>query len=134
MEHTIPLRRFFFYVVGVLSLCLGILGIFLPVLPTTPFILLSSACFMRSSPRFHRWLHQHPTFGPIIINWHQNRAVTRGVKQRGALAMVLSFSFSIWVVPHLWLKAMLVVMLVILLSWFLRLPVMEPLADREENH
>lgn len=89
---------------------------------------------MRSSPKFHRWLHEHKTFGPILTNWHHNRAVTAKVKKRGALCIVLSFTFSIWVVPHFWLKIALVVMLVVLLTWFIRLPVTEYLADREENH
>jgi uncharacterized membrane protein YbaN (DUF454 family) len=48
--------------------------------------------------------------------------------------MVASFTFSIWIVPHYWLKVALVVMLIILLSWFIRLPVMEHLADEQENH
>ncbi|NVD06210.1 DUF454 domain-containing protein [Vibrio sp. JPW-9-11-11] len=120
--------------VGVLSLALGILGIFLPLLPTTPFVILASACFMRSSPTFHFWLHQHRVFGPMLDNWHQHRAVTRKVKTRGALCMLFSFAFSIWVVPHDWLKIMLAVMLVIMLIWFIRLPVIEYLADSEENH
>ncbi|UUM31847.1 YbaN family protein [Vibrio japonicus] len=120
--------------VGSVSLCLGFLGIFLPILPTTPFIILASACFMRSSPTFHNWLHQHQTFGPILDNWHRHRAVTSKVKKRGALCMVASFAFSIWVVPHLWLKIMLAVMLIILMSWFIRLPVIEHLADQPENH
>ncbi|WP_434998623.1 YbaN family protein [Vibrio scophthalmi] len=120
--------------IGGLSLCLGILGIFLPILPTTPFILLSSACFMRSSPRFHRWLSEHDTFGPIISNWHLHRAVSQKVKRRGALAMLASFSFSIYIVPHDWLKIALLIMLLALLSWFIRLPVIEHLADKEENH
>ncbi|GAD65922.1 hypothetical protein VPR01S_02_01730 [Vibrio proteolyticus NBRC 13287] len=106
----------------------------MPLLPTTPFILLSSACFMRSSPRFHRWLHTHPTFGPLLDNWHQHRAVTRKVKQRGALFILASFSFSIWFVPHLWLKMGLVIFLVLLITWFLRLPVHESVAKQEENH
>jgi len=89
---------------------------------------------MRSSPRFHRWLHQHKTFGPILTNWHQNRAVTTKVKKRGVIWILLSFAVSIWVVPHFWLKIVLVVMLVVLLSWFIRLPVIEYLADSEENH
>ncbi|KGY07117.1 membrane protein [Vibrio sinaloensis] len=128
------IRRLSLNIVGILSLCLGILGIFLPLLPTTPFILLSSACFMRSSPRFHRWLHQHKTFGPILDNWHNHKAVTTKVKTRGAVYILLSFSFSIWFVPHFWLKIMLLIMLVALLVWFIRLPVIERLADEQENH
>jgi len=134
LEQTITIRLIALNIVGGLSLLLGFLGIFLPVLPTTPFVLLASACFMRSSPRFNQWLVAHKTFGPIIENWHQHRAVTRKVKLRGAIAMVASFSFSIYIVPHFWLKIMLVVMLVVLLSWFIRLPVIERLAEQEENH
>ncbi|MBU2896473.1 YbaN family protein [Vibrio hepatarius] len=120
--------------VGVLSLLLGFLGIFLPLLPTTPFILLSSACFMRSSPTFHRWLHQHKTFGPMLDNWHQHRAITSKIKARGALCMVASFSFSIWIVSQVWLKVALLVMLMVLLTWFIRLPVIDRLAGKQENH
>ncbi|CAH1533573.1 conserved inner membrane protein YbaN [Vibrio rotiferianus] len=113
---------------------LGIAGIVLPLLPTTPFILLASACFLRGSPIFHRWLHEHKTFGPILENWHKHRAVTRKVKQRGALFIVLSFTVSILVAPFIWVKIALLVMLIVLLSWFMRLPVTELVADREENH
>ncbi|WP_221071242.1 YbaN family protein [Vibrio alfacsensis] len=134
MESTIRIKRYFFNVAGGLCLILGILGIALPLLPTTPFILLASACFMRGSPAFHSWLHEHKTFGPILKNWHNNRAVTRKVKQRGAVFIVLSFCLSIVVVPLLWVKIALLVMLIVLLSWFIRLPVIELVADREENH
>lgn len=113
---------------------LGIAGIVLPLLPTTPFILLASACFMRGSPAFHRWLHEHKTFGPMLENWHKHRAVTRKVKLRGAVFIVLSFTVSILVAPIVWVKIALLVMLIVLLSWFMRLPVTELVADREENH
>ncbi|MCS0436711.1 YbaN family protein [Vibrio diabolicus] len=113
---------------------LGIAGIALPLLPTTPFLLLASACFMRGSPAFHHWLHNHKTFGPILDNWHKHRAVTSKVKQRGAIFIALSFMVSIVVVPLVWVKIGLLVMLIVLLGWFMRLPVIELVADREENH
>lgn len=113
---------------------LGIAGIALPLLPTTPFILLASACFMRGSPVFHHWLHNHKTFGPILDNWHKHRAVTSKVKQRGVIFIALSFMVSIVVVPLVWVKIGLLVMLIVLLGWFMRLPVIELVADGEENH
>ncbi|TLE13583.1 DUF454 domain-containing protein [Vibrio cholerae] len=132
MRSSLP--RFLFSVIGITSLCLGILGIFLPLLPTTPFILLSSACFLRSSPRFYRWLNQHGTFGPMIQNWQQHGAVSKAVKKRATLFIVLSFAFSIWMVPWLWLKVALFIWLVLLITWFIRLPTHELVANQQENH
>lgn len=134
MESIIRIKRYLFNIAGGLSVLLGIAGIVLPLLPTTPFILLASACFLRGSPAFHRWLHKHQIFGPLLENWHKNRAVTRKVKGRGMIFILLSFSISIFVVSYIWLKFVLLVMLIVLLAWFMRLPVTELVADGEENH
>ncbi|WP_068714206.1 YbaN family protein [Vibrio tritonius] len=120
--------------VGVLAVLLGIAGIFLPLLPTTPFLLLASYCFMKSSPRCYRWLHQHKMLGPVLVTWQEQRAVSKVVKQRGAIMIALSFCFSIYIVPNLWLKVLLFVVFVILMSWFLKLPTHELVANRRENH
>lgn len=133
-EFTIRIKRYFFNTAGGLCIILGIAGIALPLLPTTPFILLASACFMRGSPTFHCWLHNHKTFGPILYNWNKNKAIDTKVKQRGSIVIVVSFTVSILFVPAIWLKIMLLVMAIVLLSWFMRLPVIELVADREENH
>ncbi|MGF1729561.1 YbaN family protein [Photobacterium kasasachensis] len=119
------IKRAILLSVGWLCVVLGVLGIFLPLLPTTPFLLLASACFMRGSPRLSRWLHQHPHFGPVLQNWHDNRAVSRTVKRRANITIVLSFSLSVYLVPLLWHKVMLMGMATLLLVWFNRLPVVD---------
>ncbi|NLS14537.1 DUF454 domain-containing protein [Vibrio sp. SM6] len=126
MESTITkITMWLFNLAGGLCLFLGLLGLFLPLLPTTPFILLASACWFKGSPRFHIWLHQHKTFGPILMDWQQHRAVAPNVKRKGTVMIVASFAFSIWWVNALWLKLMLLALAACLLSWFLRLPEIE---------
>ncbi len=89
---------------------------------------------MRGSPTFHYWLHNHKTFGAILYNWNKNKAVDAKLKRRGALFITLSFTVSILAAPVMWVKIMLLAMAIVLLSWFMRLPVIELVADREENH
>ncbi len=67
--------KVFYNVAGVLAVLLGILGIFLPLLPTTPFLLLASACFARGSVRLHRWLIWHPVFGKYIANFEAGHGI-----------------------------------------------------------
>lgn len=72
--------KFLLIVLGSLSLALGILGIFLPVLPTTPFLLLSAALYMRSSQRLYEWLMSHKHLGPYIKNFREHKALPLRVK------------------------------------------------------
>ncbi len=84
-----------FRLFGFVFLGLGALGIVLPLLPTTPFVLLSAACFARSSERWHRWLLANETFGPMIRNWEDNRCISCRVKTIGILTLVLVGGYSI---------------------------------------
>ena len=72
--------RLFLLVVGWISLALGTVGLFVPILPTTPFVLLAAACFLRSSERLHAWLVGHPTFGTHIADYLSGRGLTRKTK------------------------------------------------------
>lgn len=72
--------RFLFVVLGTISLALGIIGVFLPVLPTTPFLLLSAALYLRGSARLHGWLMSHRCLGPYIKNFQENKAIPLHVK------------------------------------------------------
>jgi uncharacterized membrane protein YbaN (DUF454 family) len=85
-----------FRVLGFLFLGIGTAGVFLPLLPATPFVLLAAACFARSSEKWHRWLLANETFGPMIVNWEQNRCISCRIKLIGVFSMVLVGGFSIF--------------------------------------
>ena len=82
--------------VGILSVVLGIIGIFLPLMPTTPFLLLAAFCFARSSPRCHQWLHQHRWFGPYLTRYQQRHAMTRRDKLLTLLRRETGVDFSFY--------------------------------------
>ena len=81
------IRQKLFLMVGCTSLGLGFMGVFLPVLPTTPFILLSAFCFSRSSARLHRWLLSHPTFGSLLSDWEHGGVIRPRAKLCSILLM-----------------------------------------------
>jgi uncharacterized membrane protein YbaN (DUF454 family) len=72
-----PVLRWILIGISVVSLVLGVVGAFLPVLPTTPFILLSAGCYARSSVRFYNWLMNHGKFGPALRKWKEAGAIGR---------------------------------------------------------
>jgi hypothetical protein len=74
------LARLLWTACGTLSLACGAVGVVLPLLPTTPFLLLSAFAFARSSPRLHRWLVEHPQFGVLIDDWYRHGAINRSAK------------------------------------------------------
>ena len=67
--------RALFFVAGMVSLTLAIAGVVLPVLPTTPLVLLAATCFARSYRPFHEWLIAHRLFGPMVREWHEHRSI-----------------------------------------------------------
>jgi len=95
-------RKYLLISLGWLSVALGTIGAFLPLLPTVPFMLLAGWCFTRSSERFHGWLLQHKQFGPILRDWEQNGSLTRKVRNRALLTLWLSIFLSMWIIGKLW--------------------------------
>ena len=83
---------------GFVFLGFGLVGVFLPLLPTTPFVLLAAACFAQSSERMHRWILANETFGPMVRDWEQNRCVSCRVKVIAIASMVVVGGFSIFLV------------------------------------
>jgi uncharacterized membrane protein YbaN (DUF454 family) len=80
---------------GLLSVGLAVLGMFLPVLPTTPLLLLALACFARSSERLHGWLLSHRVFGPVLKNWHETRSMPRRAKIVAIASIVVVGGMSV---------------------------------------
>lgn len=88
---------------GCVSVALGALGLVLPLLPTTPFLLLGAYGFARSSPRLHAWLIDHPQLGGYIRDWQTHRAIDRRAKRLsvGAMAGALALSIALGLSPAL---------------------------------
>lgn len=86
--------RIVLIIVGILALALGIIGIFLPLLPTVPFVLLAAACFSRASTRMHRWLLQLPFAGKVIDDYEKGRGVSRRTKLTALLMLWTGMTIS----------------------------------------
>lgn len=85
-----------YFILAWVSLLLGLLGIVLPLLPTTPFILLAAFGFSKSSERFHVWLLEHRVFGPMILDWQTNGVIKRNVKWCATLSIFIMLSISFY--------------------------------------
>jgi uncharacterized protein len=75
---------------GLVAMALGVVGIVLPLLPTTPFLLLAAFCFARSSPALHDWIIQHPRLGPPIRDWRNHGAISGRAKAAAVAMMALA--------------------------------------------
>ncbi|MFK3969381.1 YbaN family protein [Pseudomonas sp. NPDC087358] len=114
------LVRYLFQGIGWLSVALGVIGIFLPVLPTTPFLLLAAACFARSSPRFYQWLVTHPRLGPWIGDYLQGNGIPLKGKIYAIGLMWLSIGFSCWLVPMIWARGFMLLSATLVTVYILR--------------
>ncbi len=102
---------------------LAALGVLLPVLPTTPFLLIAAACFARSSPRFYDWLLANRIFGPLIRDWREHRSIPLRAKVLAVVLIAAVGGSSVtWFVRPLWGKAGLAALLTGLVVWLLRHP------------
>ena len=110
--------KIFLIIVGSVSLVLGVLGIFLPMLPTTPFLLLSAAAWVKASPSLYEWLINHPVLGEYIRNFREHRAIPLRVKIISVSLVWLTIGYCIFaVVDEWWWAQVLMTLLAVAISW-----------------
>jgi uncharacterized protein len=115
--------KYLITLLGCLCVILGVIGIFLPVLPTTPFLLLAAWLFARSSERFHSWLLNHPKLGPFLLVWQNGEGIDRQIRNRILLFMWLGMSISMFIVAKLWSVILLTSIGICVSIYILRQPV-----------
>ncbi|HEX6571468.1 MAG TPA: YbaN family protein [Steroidobacteraceae bacterium] len=122
-EHRSAIVRALFLVVGVLAFATGIAGIFLPLLPATPLLILAAACFARAYRPFHEWMLRHRWLGPMLHDWYVHRSLPYGTKVVAIVTMLVSFGISIlFFVRPAWLKLLLALLALGLATWLYRIP------------
>lgn len=112
MDVIVIVKRNILLGIAWISLILGGIGIFLPLLPTTPFILLSAFCFQKSSERFHQWILNSPIFGKYIRDYQEQKGITLKNKIVAVTFMALGMSFSAYKVPNIYMRISLAVIFV----------------------
>ena len=122
-----PPLRWMLQVCGACAVALGVLGIFLPVLPTVPFLLLALACFARSSERAHAWLVEHARLGPLVRPYLAGEGLRPAAKAKAIALLWASIGFSVllWVEPA-WLELLLLTVAGGVTLYLLRLPTADP--------
>lgn len=105
-----------YFVLGVLMVILGLIGIFVPLMPTTSFLILAAWCFARSSRRAEAWILNHPKFGPPIRAWRQDRAIARRYKIMSVAGMAIGLVLFMVSAQPAWWVATLVGLALLALS------------------
>lgn len=116
------LLRWVYLVLALLFLLLGVIGIFLPVLPTTPFILLSAWAAARSSPRLLAWLEEHTAFGPMIRDWRRGGVVRRRAKWVATGVMSASGAYLLLSAHPRWAAGLAITCMTVVAVWLWRRP------------
>jgi len=116
---------------GALFVALGAAGVVLPLVPTTPFLLLAGTCFLRGSPRLHRKLHESRVFGPYLVQWEVEHTIPPRAKVKALFLVVVTFSISVAVVDRPVVRGVLVVLGSVLLLFLAGLRTAPPLEERE---
>ncbi len=116
------IARLIAFLLACLFLALAIVGVFLPGLPTVPFLLLTAWFSAKGSDRLHRWLYAHPHFGKLLIDWEKERAISRSSKIIACLMLTLSWVIMYRHIDKAWLWACMGVLFVSLAVFLISRP------------
>ena len=116
------MKKIFWLSTGITSLILGLIGVLLPLLPTTPFLLLAAVAFAQSSPQLHQWLVNHPRWGVIIKNWHDGGRIDKRSKIIAITLMVVMPFLSYLLKAPLWAIAIQIIILLAVASFIITRP------------
>ena len=126
-SYVSRLQRLLFLVLGSIFVALATLGVVLPLLPTTPFLLLAAACYARSSSRFHTWLLTNRIFGPTIRQWQESRSIALRTKFIAIFMLVATLGSSVVFFVPLWpVKLLLIAVGIWVIRFLLHLPTTPP--------
>ncbi|KAF1044210.1 YbaN family protein [Xylophilus sp.] len=114
--------RWLFLAVAVLCIVLGVIGAFVPGMPTTVFILMAAWAAARGSPRLHAWLLRHRLFGPMIRDWNNGRTMSRKAKKSATLAMAACAVIVLFTSRSPWLRGIAIGSMACVLAWLWRRP------------
>lgn len=122
------MMRALYLVLGLILLITGIIGIFVPLMPTTIFLILAAWCFSKSSRRLENWLLSHPQLGPTIVNWRENGVIPPRAKLMACIGMAVGFLIFLFAAHPAWWLFFLVAAIMVGCAWYV---LSRPSAPRE---
>jgi uncharacterized membrane protein YbaN (DUF454 family) len=122
----IKIKKGAYFIIGSIALIAGIIGAFLPVLPTTPFILLSAWCYIRSSEKVYDWLINNEKFGKTIEDYHTGKGITKSTKTKSISMMWLAIIISSYIyIEKVWLVGILLLTAISVTAYIMKQPTAE---------
>lgn len=121
--RSVQPKRAVFFAFGCLALVLGLVGIVVPLMPTTVFLILAAWCFGHSSPRLESWMLNHPTFGPALHDWRERGAIPRRAKIMAAGGITLGYALFLFSArPQVWVALSVAAFLLATATWIVTRP------------
>ncbi|MBB6455064.1 hypothetical protein HNQ94_003559 [Salirhabdus euzebyi] len=127
------IKKILLIISGTISLVLGVIGIVLPLIPTTPLLLLAAACYVRSSDKLYQWLINNKWFGPYIVNYRAGKGIPLKAKVIGVTVLWTSISYTTLFVIPIFLVKILLVLIASYFTWFMLKIKTLPKERRESN-